>query len=42
MDAEGPQRRDYYEIGEDESPPAGPGAPKAAAQIGDENADLDR
>src|SRR5579885_3701578 len=35
------QCRDHHEIRQDKGPAAGPGAPEAAAQIGDEDPDLD-
>src|SRR6516225_5189974 len=42
MDIECAERCDDEEIGQDEGPAPGPRAPEAAAQIGDEDADLDR
>ena len=42
MDVKRAQCRDNQEIGQDECPPAGPGAPETAAQICNEDADLDR
>ena len=42
MDVQRAERCDYQEIWQDKRPAAGPRAPEAAAQIGDEDADLDR
>jgi len=42
MDVERAQRGDDDEVGQDERPAAGPGAPEPAAHIGDKDADLDR
>ena len=42
MDVERTERGDDQEVGQDKRPAAGPRTPKAAAQIGDEDSDLDR
>ena len=42
IDVERAERGDDHEVRQDEGPAAGPGAPEAAAQIGDVDADLDR
>ena len=42
MDVQRAERSDDQEIWQDKRPAAGPRAPEAAAQIGDEDADLDR